>query len=189
MKLRFGIDEAAYDRIRAQLDANCAEPPVGRRLTYVYLDTPEGALADHGAALRFRRVTAVGLASPDRPWKRQVVWSGAGGKSRSLKKLGITRLRQRLDASFSVRIERWTWQWAEGWAAISLDRSRVSTGSRHEDFGELRLVCRRKRGDDAMQLAVELGAMHLASRRARERGLALLVSDEGGRPTTATGAA
>ena len=40
MKLRFGIDPAGRDAIRARLDEGCEEPPIGRGLSYVYLDTP-----------------------------------------------------------------------------------------------------------------------------------------------------
>ena len=89
MKLRFGIDAAVHDRIRAELDARCEEPPVGRRLSYVYLDTAEGDLAAHGVMLRFRRVTALGADSPRRPWRRQVLWPKRtkATRKRSLKAL------------------------------------------------------------------------------------------------------
>lgn len=175
MKLRFGIDAAAHERIRARLDGLCDEPPVGRRLSYVYLDTPDGALATRGVALRFRRSAALGTKSPGRTWRRQVIWSKRRDDAgRSLKALGIKHLKQRLDGSFNVRIERWTWQARDDWARISLDQTEVLTGGAREDFVELRIVCKRKHADDAMHFAVELGAMHLSSIRARERGLALL---------------
>ena len=173
MKLRFGIDAAAHDRIRGRLDALSEEPPVGRRLSYVYLDTPDGDLAERGVALRFRRSAALGAPTSGRAWKRQEIWpkDEAAG---SIKRLGIRQLKQRLDATFTVRIERWTWRPRQAWAVVSLDRSAVSTGYAEDAFVELRIVCKRKRADAAMTLAVELGAMHLASVRARERGLALL---------------
>lgn len=176
MKLLFGIDAASHEQIRRTLDGLCPEPPVGRRLSYVYLDTPDGALAAHGVALRFRRAAAIGAPSPRRPWGRQEIWPKAQAKRKdgaSLKSLGIKRLKQRLDATFNVRIERWSWSMDGAWT-VSLDHSEVSTGSRQETFDELRFVCRKKHLDEIMQFAVELGAMHLASRRARERGQALL---------------
>lgn len=171
MKLRFGIHAAAVAAARAKLDALCEEPPIGRRLSYVYMDTPDEALAARGVALRFRRRTAIGIATPARPWQRQEIWPAekAGG---ALKRLGIPRLKQRLDATFSVNIDRWTWR--NGWAAISLDNTCVSTGAAQERFSELRIVCRRKRADAAATFAVELGATHRASMKARERGAALL---------------
>ena len=59
---------------------------------------PDEALAARGVALRFRRRTAIGIATPGRPWQRQEIWTGetAGG---ALKRLGIPRLKQRLDAN------------------------------------------------------------------------------------------
>lgn len=172
MKLRFGIDEAAYARIRDALDATAPEPPVGKKLSYVYLDTPEGELAARGVALRFRRSSAAGAASPSRPWRKQWIWPGGEGPQ-SLKALAIRRLKQRVDATFTVRIERWTWR-PKSWAEVSLDRVAVSTGRAGEDAAELRVRCRKRRREDAMQMAVELGAANLVSCRARERGQALL---------------
>ena len=178
MKLRFGVDENAYERIRAALGAACRAPPVGRRLASVYLDTPDGALAAHGVALRFRRSHAIGATSADRAWRRQEIWSKTREKAGlSLKRLGIKRLKQRLDAAFDIRIERWTWIAEDGWARIALDRGEVSTGSRREAFTELRIVCKKKHVDAAMHYAVKLGAMHVASTRARDRGRALLALD------------
>ena len=175
MKLRFGIDAAAHERIRIRLDSICEEPPVGRRLSYVYLDTPDGALATRGVAMRFRRSAAIGAPAAGRSWRGQELWcKRRDGASKSLKRPGIKRLKQRLDATFAVRIERWTWRLEDDWAAISLDRSEVSTGLAQETFVEMRIVCKRRRADRAMEFAVELGAMHLSSIRARERGLALL---------------
>ena len=175
MKLRFGIDAGASSRIRAILDVASEEPPIGRRLAYVYLDTPDGALAAHGAALRFQRSTAIGAPAPARPWRRQEIWSKeAEDAGKSFKKLGILRLKQRLDATFNVRIIRWTWILPDDWAKVSLDESEVSTGSRREAFSELRIVCKKKHADAATHYAVELGALHLSSARARDRGLALL---------------
>ncbi len=171
MKLRFGIDPAALAQIRARLDALCAEPPVGRLLSYVYLDTPDGDLAAHGMALRFRRSAALGAPATSRPWRRQEIAAKAAPAA-SIKSLGIRRLKERLDATFSVRIERWTWRSADG--VISLDTSAVSTGAAEETFTELRIVCKKKHADRAMTFAVELGATRLSSVRARERGLALL---------------
>lgn len=173
MKLRFGIDAAAQARIHEALDARCEEPPVGRKLSYIYLDTPDGALAERGVALRFRRSTALGIASPRRPWRWQALWPKDFQGRRKIKKLGISRLRQRLDAAFDIRIERWTWAVGEG-RKVSLDQSAVSTGSARETFAELRVVCRKKDRDAAMAFAVELGATHLASTKARERGQELL---------------
>ena len=173
MKLRFGIDAAAHERIRQTLDSLCLDPPTGRRLSYVYLDTPDGALAASGVALRFRRSAAIGSPSLRRPWRRQELWP-KDKPARSLKTLKIERLKQRLDATFSVRIDRWTWIIDDGFAAVSLDRGEISTGARCERFDELRFVCKKKRMDAVMNLAVELGATHLSSRRARERGQALL---------------
>ena len=174
MKLRFGIDATAYGRLRDALDATAGEPPVGRRLSYVYLDTPEDDLAGHRVALRFRRSAAAGADAPARGWRRQVLF--AQGGPQSLKALGLPRLKQRVDATFTVRIERWTWQ-PKPWAKVSLDRIAVSTGRSGEDTVELRILCRRKRRDAAMKLAVELGAVHLVSQRARERGQALLLAE------------
>ncbi len=176
MKLRFGIDEAAYARIRDALDAAAPEPPVGKTLSYVYLDTPEGELAERGVALRFRRSSAVGMASPRRPWRKQWIWPKGEGP-RSFKALGIRRLKQRVDATFSVRIERWTWR-PKSWAEVSLDRVALSAGRAGEDAIELRLRCRKGRREDATQLAMKLGAANLASRRTRERGQALLRAEE-----------
>ncbi len=173
MKLRFGIDAAAHERIRQTLDGICLEPPTGRRLSYVYLDTPERVLAERGVALRFRRSVAIGISSPRRPWRRQELWP-KDKPGKSLKTLGVRRLKQRLDATFSVRIDRWTWIIDDGLAAVSLDRSEISTGARCESFDELRFVCKKKHLDAVMHFAVELGAIHLAARRARERGQALL---------------
>lgn len=172
MKLRFGIDEAAYVRIRNTIDSASSEPPVGKKLSYVYLDTPEGELAEHGVALRFRRSTAVGVASPSRPWRKQWIWPKGKGPQ-SLKTLAIRRLKQRVDATFSVRIERWTWR-PKSWAEVSLDRITISTGRAGEDAAQLRVRCRKSRREDAMRLAVELGAANIVSYRARERGQALL---------------
>ena len=182
MKLRFGIEPSARERIRARLDAMSSAPPKGRRLSDVYLDTPERELAELGVALRFRCRIALGAGSlgraGQRPWRRQEVWRKRGdGEAGSIKKLGIRRLKQRLDATFTVRTERWTWRPRDGWATVSLDSSRVSTGEADEAFDELRIVCKRRHADEAMRLAVELGAMHLASRRARDRGIALLSRD------------
>ena len=171
MKLRFGIDAAAHAQIRGRLEALCESPPTGRRLADVYLDTPDGALAAKGVALRFRRRSGLGGAS--RPARRQEIWPKRAGGA-SIKKLGIPRLKQRLDATFTVRTVRWTWRPRDDWATVSLDRSEVSTGAAQDAFDELRIVCKRKRRDDAMHLAVELGAMHLSSTRARDRGRALL---------------
>ena len=174
MKLRFGIDATAHARIRARLDAMSKALPIGRRFADVYLDTPESDLASRGVALRFRRSAALGARAKGRGWRRQEVWpKTSGGPAGSIKKLGIRRLKQRLDATFTVRIERWTWATRDEWA-ISLDHGTVSTGAASESFDELRIICKRKRADAAMKLAVELGAMHLSSRRARERGSALL---------------
>ena len=174
MKLRFGLDATAYERLRDALDAAASEPPVGKRLSYVYLDTPEDDLAGHGVAMRFRRSAAAGADAPARGWRRQVLW--AKDSPQSLKALGVPRLKQRIDATFTVRIERWTWQ-PRSWAEVSLDRIAVSTGRSSEDSVELRIRCRRKRRDAAMTLAVELGAVHLVSQRARERGRALLLAE------------
>ena len=175
MKLRFGVDPAALDQIRNRLDALCAKPPVGRRLSHVYLDTPDGELAAHGIAVRFRRSAALGAPSTARPWRRQQL-NGKDAPDASLKSLGIKDLKGRLDATFSVRIERWTWRVGD-WARVSLDASEVSTGTASETFTELRIVCKKKRADRAMHFAVELGAMHLSSLRARDRGQALLAQD------------
>ncbi len=176
MKLRFGIDAAARARIRSTLDQRCAEPAVGRRLAYVYLDTPDGALAARGVALRFRRSAALGTPAPRRAWRRQEVWPKrhpAAGTS--LKKLGIPHLKQRLDATFTVRIERWTWALDDGpAAAVSLDAVDVATGDADEHFAELRIVCRKKDADAAMRFAVGLGALHLASVTAKDRGAAMM---------------
>ena len=172
MKLRFGIDAASHELIRQTLDGLCLEPPIGRRLSYVYLDTPDGALAGHGVALRFRRSVAIGAPSPRRPWRRQEIWP-KDKDGASLKSLGIRRLKQRLTATFNVRIERWTWSVDDAWT-VSLDRSEVSTGAKWESFNELRFVFQKRQSDKIMRFAVELGAMHLTSRRARERGQALL---------------
>ena len=175
MKLRFGIDATTHARIREALDERCEEPPIGRRLSYVYLDTEDGALATHGVALRYRRSAAIGTDSSRRPWREQTLWTKTtNDKKASIKKLGIKRLKQRLDATFNVRIERWTWTIDDGWAAVSLDRSEISTGARHEAFAELRVVCKRKHRDAAMDMAVNLGATRLASTKARDRGMALL---------------
>lgn len=174
MKLRFGIDATAYDRLRDALDAAASEPPIGKRLSYVYLDTPEDDLAGHGAALRFRRSAAAGTEAPARGWRRQLLFSKDGPQS--LKALGIPRLKQRVDATFTIRIERWTWQ-PRAWAKVSLDRVAISIGRANEDAVEMRIRCRRKRRDAAMQLAVELGAVHLVSQRTRERGQALLLAE------------
>lgn len=173
MKLRFGIDAAAHARIHGTLDGLCEEPPIGRRLSHVYLDTPDGDLAAHGFALRFRRSTALGVSSPRRPWRRQTLRPKDADAAKSIKKLGVKRLRQRLDATFDVRIERWTWRVEDGWAHVSLDRSEISTGTAHESFAELRVVCARKNHEAAMAFAVGLGAMHLSSMKVRERGEAL----------------
>ncbi len=179
MKLRFGIEPSARERIRARLDAMSDAPPTGRRLSDVYLDTPDDALAAHGVALRFRNRVALDRAprgSRAKSWRRQEIWPKARKDApATIKKLGIPRLKQRLDATFTVRVERWTWRPRDGWAVVSLHSGRVSTGDAQEAFDELRIVCKRKRADDAMRLAVELGAVHLASRRARDRGAALLV--------------
>ena len=176
MKLRFGISAASIPGVRAKLDALCDEPPIGRRLDYLYMDTPDDALAARGVALRFRRRAAIGIAAPDRPWRRQEIWPEEAADG-APKRLGIPRLKQRLDATFSVRIDRWTWR--NGWADVSLDDTRVSTGAAQENFSELRIVCRRKRADAAATLAVELGATHRSSMKARERGAALLASNIG----------
>ena len=174
MKLRFGIEATAYDRLRDALDATASEPPVGKRFSYVYLDTPEDDLAGHGVAMRFRRSAAAGAEAPARGWRKQILWAKDGPQS--LKALGLPRLKQRVDATFTVRIERWTWQ-PKTWAKVSLDRIAVSTGRSGDDTVEMRIRCRRKRRDAAMKLAVELGAVHLVSRRARERGQALLLAE------------
>ena len=176
MKLRFGLDTTAYERLRDALDAAASAPPVGKRLSYVYLDTPEDDLAGRGVALRFRRSVAAGADAPARGWRKQMLWAKDG--PRSLKALGVPRLRQRVDATFTIRIERWTWQ-LRSWAAVSLDRIAISTGRSGEETVEMRIRCRRKRRDAAMRLAVELGAMHLVSQRARERGQALLLAERG----------
>ena len=173
MKLRFGIDTAALDVIRARLEATCEKPPVGRRLSDVYLDTPDDALAAYGVALRYRLRAALGVASAGRPWRRQEIWA-RDVEPRSLKKLGVKRLRQRLDATFSVRVERWTWQLDGGWASVSLDQGELSTGRATEAFTAMRIVCRRKHADAAMRFAVGLGATRLTSMEVRERGRALL---------------
>jgi inorganic triphosphatase YgiF len=174
MKLRFGIDAAACERIRGLLDGRCDEPPVGRRLSYVYLDTPDGALAKHDVALRFRRRAAIGASAARRPWRREEIWGKRSPAGASIKALGIKRLKQRIDATFSIRIERWTWRPDDGWAAISLDNGTIATGRTEQAFSELRIVCNKKHADAATHYAVELGAMHLASTRARERGQALI---------------
>ena len=181
MKLRFGIDAAAHARIRDRLDAMSSAPPKGRRLSDVYLDTPEGELAAQGVALRFRSRVALDDGSAPRTrtkgWRRQEVWTKTReGDARSLKKLGIRRLKQRLDATFTVRIERWTWRPRDRWAVVSLSRGRVSTGEAQQAFDELRIVCKRKHAHDAMRLAVELGAVHRASLRALDRGRELLAT-------------
>ncbi len=173
MKLRFCIDAAAHARIRGTLDGLCEEPPVGRRLSHVYLDTPEGDLAARGFALRFRRSAALGAPSPRRRWRRQALRPKDADAPRSVKKLGIKRLTQRLVATFDVRIDRWTWLVDDGWARVSLDKSRISTGTSQESFAELRMVCAKKNHEAAMAFAVGLGATHLSSRKARERGQAL----------------
>ena len=132
------------------------------------------------SALRFRRSKALGATSAERPWQRQEIWSKARENAGlSLKKLGIKRLKQRLDATFDIRIERWTWIGEDTWARIALDRSEISTGSQQETFTELRIVCKKKHVDAAMHYAVKLGAMHVSSTRARDRGRALLAQ----RPT------
>lgn len=176
MKLRFGIDEAAYERLRDALDAASLEPPTGRRISTVYLDTPEDELAALGVSLRFRRSAAVGVASPARAWRKQWIWPKGEDGPRSLKALGIRRLKQRVDATFSIRIERWTWR-PRPWAAVSLDRIAISTGGAADDSVEMRIRCRKSRHDAAMTLAVELGARTLVSRRARQRGQALLSAE------------
>ena len=177
MKLRFGIDAAVLDRIAAALDARCGAPSVARRISDVYLDTPDDELAARGIALRYRfrlRLDGPGAggASRRRPWKRQELWGGADPGS--LGKLGIKRLKQRLDATFTARVERRTWRLDEGWANVSLDQVDISTGAVREAFTELRVTCRRKHADDATRLAVELGATRLATTGNRERGAALL---------------
>lgn len=172
MKLRFGIDGAAYARLRAVLDAASAEPPVGRRITHVYLDTPDNELARRGVSLRFRRAAALGVASPGRRFRREWLWPKQGGP-RSLKELGIPRLKQRIDATFTVRIERWTWT-PRPWAAVSLDHVAIDAGSAREEASELRLVCRKRYREDATNYAVELGATRVISRSPRARGRALL---------------
>lgn len=175
MKLRFGIDETSLERMRTRLNETCEEPPVGRRLSYVYLDTPDGDLEKHGVAVRFRRSAAIGTPAPGRRWKRQELWrKKADDPVRSVKKLGIRRLKQRLDATFSVRIERWSWTLPDAWAAVSLDRTAISTGRLSEEYAEMRVVCRRRHLDAAMRFAVGLGAMQITSVRARERGQSLL---------------
>ena len=177
MKLRFGIEATAHGRIRAMLDQRCEQPPIGRRLSYVYMDTPDGALAACGVALRFRRSAALGVPSPRRPWRRQEIWpKRLESAGLSLKKLGIPRFKQRVDATFTVRIDRWTWTLdRELAAAVSLDDTEVATGRAEERFAELRIVCKKKDADAATAFGVELGAMHLVSSSARARGLALLV--------------
>lgn len=171
MKLRFGIDAAAYEGLRDKLDAAAAAPATGKRISDVYLDTPDDALDRRGVALRFRRSAALGLPSPGRPWRRQWIWPS--GEPLTPKALGIPRLKQRLDATFSVRVERWTWR-PEDWLRVSLDRIAVGTGSGADEAVELRLTCRKKHRDAAMRLAVEFGAVHRATVRPRDRGRALL---------------
>ncbi len=157
MKLRFGIDETVLDRVRAALDAQCGARPVGRRVSDVYLDTPDDELAAHGVALRYRRrVRLTGQGSPQpvgrERWRRQELW---GDDERvSLGELGIKRLKRRLDATFAVRVERWTWRLDEGWARVSLDRVEITTGRAEESFTELRLTCDRRRADDSTRRAV-----------------------------------
>ena len=176
MKLRFGIDAAAYERMRGVLDATSKRPPIGKRLSYVYLDTPEGELARRGVALRFRRSAAASAESSGRCWRKQWLWpKGEDGPS-SVNALAIRRLKQRVDATFSLRIERWTWS-PEPWADVSLDRIAIATGSAYEDTIELRVVCRRRHRDRATRYAVELGATHLVSRRPRQRGQDLLTAE------------
>lgn len=173
MKLRFGIDEAAYALIRGKLDASAREPPVGKRLSYVYLDTLACELAERGVALRFRRSAAIGIESSTRPWQKQWIWPKGDGAPRNVKSLAIRGLKQRVDATFSVRIERWTWR-PQSWATVALDRIAIDTGPASEVTTELRVVCRKRRREIAMRYAVELGASHLVSQRARDRGRALL---------------
>ena len=180
MKLRFGIDVAVLDRVRATLDARCEARPVGRRLSDIYLDTPDDELAGHGVTLRYRRRVRLTDQDSARPagrerWRRQEFWEG--DERVSLGKLGIKRLKHRLDATFAVRIERWTWRLDEGWARVSLDRGEITTGRAEAFFTELRVTCDRRRADDATRLAVELGATRLARTKVRERGLALLKAD------------
>ena len=187
MKLRFGIDAAMFDRVRATLDARCAEPPVGRRISDVYLDTPDDELAAHGVALRYRRRLALDASdrvaprssAPRTSWRRQELWGG--NNHRSLAKLGIKRVKQRLDASFAVRVERWTWRLddgrlGDGWARMSLERGEITTGPTCQSFTELRVTCRRPHEDAATRLAVELGATRVATTKVRERGRELLRS-------------
>ena len=161
MKLRFGLDLTAYERLRDTLDAAAPEPPVGKRLSYVYLDTPEDDLAGHGVALRFRRSAAAGAAAPARGWRRQMLWAKDGPQS--LKALSVPRLKQRVDATFTIRIERWTWQ-PRTWAEVSLDRIAISTGRVGDETVEMQHPLPQKasrRGD-----AVGRGAWRLASRLA-----------------------
>ncbi len=190
MKLRFGIDAAMFERVHATLNARCAEPPASRRVSDVYLDTPDDELATHGVTLRYRRQVALdeaGPASPRSPalrtsWRRQELWDG--NDHRSLAKLGIGHLKQRLDASFAVRFQRWTWRLGDGcledgrlgdgWARVSLERGEITTGPAWQSFTELRITCRRRHEDAATRLAVELGATRVAMTKVRERGRELL---------------
>ena len=188
MKLRFVVDSAVYDRVRAALDVRCVEPPTGRRIADVYMDTPDDELAGHGVALRYRRRTALDAVAR-KPWKRQE----RRGGHRSLGKLGIKGLKQRLDATFAVRVERWTWRLdhgsidhgrigdgrrRDGRVRLSLDRGRITTGTSEGSFTELRVACPKRLAEAATRLAIELGVTGPATTKARERGLALL-----GRPT------
>ncbi len=180
MKLRFGLDPAAFDGVRARLDARCVEPPTGRRISDVYMDTPDNDLASHGVALRYRRRTALDVARR-KPWRRQELRDD--GRP-SIGKRGIKRLKQRLDASFAVRVERWTWRSDGGHVEggrlgddrlrVSLDQGRITTGSAEEAFTELRVACRKRLGEAARRLAVDLGVTSVATTKVRERGLALL---------------
>ncbi len=173
MKLRFALDAAVLGSIRAKLEARCERPAIEQRVSDVYLDTPDDALAALGVALRYRRRTMVGTADTARRWRRQELWP-RDAEPRSLGKLGVKRLKQRIDATFAVRTERWTWKLDSDLGTVTLEHGEVSTGAATEAFSEMRVTCRRKHADRALRVAGELGATCLTVTKVRDRGHALL---------------
>lgn len=196
IELRFALDPSRARAIAR--DARLAGTPLRQRMTSVYFDTPERALARARAGLRLRRtqggwVQTFKCESADGAEHRRGEWECAvARRALDISALAATPMgawfanaghREALAPVFETRVTRDTWRVEAhgGLIEAALDRGRVVAGDRSEPLLELELELLDGPADALFEFALALNRDHaipLEPRSKAARGFALLAGEQ-----------